>query len=197
MLLARGKMGSMTGEPCTRATQLLAFRSAALTLWGKQGWQTVLERLPPESRAALVVDGLLVAVGWVPERHMVALAQAVFEGPAHSGAEAYREFVRQVIFLGFGRVRRLLVQFAPPSAVHNRAPELWRHDHTHGSIKVVHDATSAIIHVEHDVLTSTPLSCATAAEMFRTVISLTRAKRVTETHELERPGRLRVELRWE
>lgn len=187
----------MTGEPCARATQLLAFRSAALTLWGKQGWQTVLDHLPPETREALIVDGLVVAVGWVPERHMVALAQAVFDGPAQCSPEAYREFVRHVIGLGFGRVRRLLVQFAPPSAVHNRAPELWRHDHTHGSISVRHDETSATIHVEHDVLTSTPLSCATAAEMFRTVIALTRAKHVTETHELERPGRLRVELKWE
>ena len=187
----------MTPEPSARAPQLLAFRSAALTLWGTSAWQEIVDRLPAETRDALVVDGLVVAVGWVPERHLVKLAEAVHDGPAEGSPDAYREFVAQVIALGFGRVRRLLVQFAPPSAVLRRAPELWRHDHTHGDLSVVERDAGATVHVNHEVLTSTPLSCATCAEMFRAITSLTRAKNVKETHFLERPGRLRVELEWE
>jgi hypothetical protein len=166
-------------------------------LWGTSAWQEIVDRLPAETRDALVVDGLVVAVGWVPERHLVKLAQAVHDGPAQGSPDAYREFVGQVIALGFGRVRRLLVQFAPPSAVLKRAPELWRHDHTHGDLSVVEREGGSIVHVNHEILTSTPLSCATCAEMFRAITAITRARNVTETHFLERPGRLRVELSWE
>jgi hypothetical protein len=186
----------MISEPSARATQLLAFRSAALTLWGTRAWQEVLDRLPADARAALVVDGLVVAVGWVPEWHLVTLAQAVHDGPAQGSDEAYREFVKQVIALGFGRVRRLLVHFAPPGAVIKRAPELWRHDHTHGELAVETRATGTTLHVSHEVITSTPLSRMTCAEMFRAVASLTRARDVRQTHTLERPGTLRVELEW-
>lgn len=186
----------MIGEPSTRATQLLAFRSAALTLWGTAGWRDIVDRLPPGTREALVADNLVVAVGWVPERHMLDLAEAVRAGPAQGSPEAYREFVRQVISLGFGRVRRLLVQFAPPAVVLKRAPELWRHDHTHGELRLALEERGAVVHVNHPVLTSTPLGCTTAAEMFGAVLGLTRAREVTEEHSLEDDGRLRVHLQW-
>ncbi len=187
----------MIGEPSTRATQLLAFRSAALTLWGTAGWRDIVERLPPRTREVLVADNLVVAVGWVPERYMLDLAEAVCAGPALGSHEAYREFVGHVIALGFGRVRRLLVQFAPPGAVLKRAPELWRHDHTHGELDVAIEDRRAVVHMDHPVLTTTPLSRQTASEMFRSVLGLTRARDVVEEHGLEPDGRLKVVLRWQ
>jgi hypothetical protein len=142
------------------------------------------------------VDGLVVAVGWVPERHLVSLAEAVFGGPAEGSPEIYREFIGRVIALGFGRVRRMLVQFAAPATVLKRAPELWRHDHTHGELMVEIEDKKAVAIVSHDVLTSTPISRTTAAEMFRSIIALTRARNVRQEHVLDADGRLKVTLRW-
>jgi hypothetical protein len=110
--------------------------------------------------------------------------------------DAYRNFVQQVIQQGFGRVRRVLVQFAHPHAVLRRAPELWKHDHTHGELAISMEEKSALAILSHEVLTATRLSRATAAEMFRTVLSLTRAGDVKEEHGLDGNGRLRVLLKW-
>jgi len=186
----------MTGEPAARATQLLAFRSAAITMWGTSGWQTIVDLLPPDTHDALVVSGFVVAVGWVPERHLVRLAEAVYRGPAEGSVEVYREFVRQVIALGFGRVRRVFVQFAHPHSLLERAPELWRHDHTHGELTVAKDEKSAIVHVTHEILTANALSRSTCAEMFRAALGLTRARDVKQEHGLDEAGRLRVLLQW-
>jgi hypothetical protein len=186
----------MVGEPCARATQLLAFRSAAITMWGTSGWQSIVGALPHDTREALVTGDLVVAVGWVPERHLVKLAEVVFAGPAQGNMDTYREFIRHVIELGFGRVRRILVQFAHPHTVLRRAPELWRHDHTHGELVVSMDEKSAVVYVTHDVLTATSLARATCAEMFRVALGLTRARDVIAEHGLDDSGRLRVFLRW-
>jgi hypothetical protein len=187
----------MDGEPSARATQLLAFRSAAVTLWGTAGWQEVIDRLPADARDSLAPSRLLVAVGWVPERHLITLAQAVFEGPARGGEDAYREFVHGVIARGFGRIRRVLVQFASPAAVLKRAPELWRHDHTHGELTVEILPSGAVAILTHPIIPSTPLSRQTAAEMFRAVLCLTRARNVRQEHQLSGKDRLRVSFQWE
>ena len=186
----------MKSEPSSKATHLVAFRAAAVAMWGNAGWEAVVDRLPKDARDALVQGGLVVAAGWVPERHMVKLAEAVFEGPVRGKPDLYRDFVHEVIALGFGRVRRVLVQFAHPHPELRRAPELCRHDHTHGELTVQMDEKSALAIVTHDVLTSTQLSRATAAEMFRAVLTLTRAREVKQEHGLDADGRLRVLLKW-
>lgn len=186
----------MPTEPSSRATHVVAFRAASLAMWGNDGWQAVIDRLPHDTCEALVQGGVVIAAGWVPERHMVKLAEVVFDGPARGNIDTYREFVHQVIALGFGRVRRVLVQLAHPHAVLRRAPELWRHDHTHGELTVQMDEKSALVFVTHDVLTATQLSRATAAEMFRAVLTLTRARDVKQEHGLDAGGRLRVLLKW-
>ena len=183
-------------EPSARATTVVAFRAASVELWGAPTWDGIVASLPKDTREALVPGGIVVAVGWVAERHMVKLAETVHQGPAHGNMDAYRNFVQQVIHQGFGRVRRVLVQFAHPHAVLRRAPELWKHDHTHGELVVTMDEKSALAIVTHDVLNATRLSRATCAEMFRTVLSLTRASDVKEEHGLDGDGRLRVLLNW-
>jgi hypothetical protein len=183
-------------EPIARALHVVAFRAAALEMWGPTSWDEVLDGLPRDSREALWQGGIVVATGWVAERHMVKLAEAVYQGPAHGSMEVYRNYIQKVIELGFGRVRRLLVQFAHPHTVLRRAPELWRHDHSHGELTIEIEEKSALTVVTHDVLTATQLSRATCAEMFRAVLSLTKAKEVKQEHGLDADGRLRVLLKW-
>src|SRR6476469_1840977 len=100
-------MGLPLPEACCRGTQLLAFRAAAIEKWGEIGWQEACALLDDETRSAVVRPTRPVA--WVPERHLVALADAVFAGPAANNDSTYREFVRHQVDLGFGRVRRALL----------------------------------------------------------------------------------------
>ena len=183
-------------EPVFRALHVVAFRSAVVEKWHAAGWDLVLERLPADSRDAVWQDGVVVATGWVAERHMVKLSEAIFEGPVGGDLEAYRAFLLRVIELGFGRIRRVLVQFAHPHAVLRRAPDLWKHDHSHGELAITIDEKSALAFVTHPVLTTTQLSRFTAAEMFRAVLSLTSAKEVKQEHGLDGDGRLRVLFKW-
>jgi hypothetical protein len=182
-------------ESSCRATQLLAFRTAAIETWGELGWSEACERLDAETREALL-GRPIPPVAWVPERYMLALADAVFTGPASSSEAAYREFVRNQVNLGFGRVRRFLLHLAPPERVLSRAPELWRHDHTHGELVVdVLDRRADVRLVDHDHAT-TAVARLTAAEIFRCVLSLTRAKNVRGEHRRVGERELHVRLDW-
>src|SRR5688572_27755038 len=78
-------------EPCCRGTTVHAFRCAALEMWGQLGWSELVALLPPETRSA-VIDRQVVPVGWVPERYIMDLGEAVFAGPAEQLEAAYRKF---------------------------------------------------------------------------------------------------------
>jgi hypothetical protein len=135
-------------------------------------------------------------IAWVPERHMVALADAVFAGPAAKSDVVYREFVRNQVNLGFGRVRRFLLHLAPPESVLSRAPDLWRHDHTHGELVIdLRDKHARVHLVDHEHATN-DVACMTAAEIFRHVLSLTRAKDVVSDHQRIAARTLEVNLEW-
>jgi hypothetical protein len=166
-----------------------------LELWGEFGWREVASALAPEVRATLL-DGPVSPVGWVPERHMMALGEAVFAGPAGANEDAYRQLVTKMIDHGFGRIRRFVLQLAPPEALLSRAPDLWRHDHTHGELTVVHRPGEATARLRDHDHVQTALSRLTAAEAFRSALARTRAENVTVQHGLDTTGALEVVLRW-
>jgi hypothetical protein len=181
-------------ESSCRGTQFLAFRSAVLTHWGEFGWSEVRARLSADARATLI-DAPVAPVAWIPERHMMELSEAVFDGPVGGSEEVYRSFIDTMIGHGFGRIRRFLIQFAPPEALLARAPDLWQHDHTQGELLVEMQDLSARVELRDHIHASTPLSRLTCAEAFRRALSRTRARDVTVEHRpLE--GALEVWLRW-
>jgi len=181
-------------DSACRATQYFAFRSAALELWGEFGWREVEENLPDDTRATLFTKPP-APIDWVLERHMMSLSEAVFAGPAGRREEVYRHFVATMIDCGFGRIRRFLVQFAPPELLLERAPDLWRHDHTHGELRVKLADKRATVELHDHVHTTTSLSRLTAAEAFRCALSSTRAREVKVEHELVSDA-LEIRLRW-
>jgi hypothetical protein len=187
-------MNFLAQESACRATQFFAFRSAALELWGDFGWREVEEQLPEEVRLA-VLGKPLAPVDWILERHMMSLSEAVFAGPAGRREPIYRGFVGTMIACGFGRIRRFLVQFAPPELLLDKSPELWRHDHTHGELRVAKSPHGALVELSGHVHVTTSLSRLTAAEAFRSALAYTRARHVTVEHELAGDV-LRVDLRW-
>lgn len=143
----------------------------------------------------ILLDAPVVPVAWVPERHMVTLSEAVFEGPAGGDEGVYKTFIDEMIGHGFGRIRRFFVQFAPPEALLSRAPDFWRHDHTHGELSVEIRPSSARVVLKDHLHATMPLSRLTCAETFRCALSRTRARNVVVEH---RPldGALEVGLRW-
>jgi hypothetical protein len=126
---------------------------------------------------------------------MMALGEAVFGGPAGGNEGAYRQLVSKMIDHGFGRIRRFLIQLAPPEALLSRAPEMWRHDHTHGELTVSYRTREATARLRNHDHLETPLARLTAAEAFRSALARTRAENVTATHELKGDA-LEVVLRW-
>jgi len=183
-----------TREPSCRAGQAAAFRSAALTLWGKLGWEEVLRAISSETREQLF-EPPVSPVAWVPERLMMDLAEQVYEGPAARNDHGYRVFVRTMIEHGFGRIRRLFIRYATPELLLSRAPELWKHDHTHGELSVqIGDGRATAVLRRHPHV-ATELARLTAAETFKSALSLTRAREVQMEHFHDEDA-LRVELGW-
>jgi len=182
-------------ESSCRGTQLIAFRSAVAVLWGATSWSDVCATLPEDSRAAVLRP--VTPIEWVAERHMIELARAVHATLAGGSDAVYRELVTTVVRVGFGRVRRFFVQLAAPEAMLARAPDFWKHDHTHGTLLVEMQAGRARVELRDHVYATCPVSRLNAAEAFRSALAQTRARHVEETHRAIGESSLEVSLRWE
>jgi hypothetical protein len=121
--------------PQSRGLILLTLRNAADELFGPEGLREIAARLPAEVRAAMI-DAPPMALAWYPTSHVVDWWHAVVAGPGRDDA-AFRTFVDRSNELGFGRVRKTLLGFVGPAGLVARAAELWRHDHTAGTLEVV------------------------------------------------------------
>lgn len=75
-------------------------------------------------------------------------------------------------------------------------PELWRHDHTHGTLTShVGDHEGTMTLSDHPY-TTTPLARSSIAEIYRYAVSLARAKHVSARHLVRGPNQLEVKLSW-
>src|SRR5690606_20392289 len=75
-------------------------------------------------------------------------------------------------------------------------PELWRHDHTHGTLTShVGDHEGTMTLSDHPY-TTTPLARSSIAEIYRYAVSLARAKHVSSRHLVRGPNQLEVKLSW-
>jgi hypothetical protein len=193
MLSTNAIAPSATQEPHARRTILVAFRAAALALWGEEGLAAVSADLPEDARRA-TIDSVRVASDWVPERHAIAWFEAVWRGPAQKQQDVLVRFVDRMMDHGFGRVRRLLLSFATPAMMAAKAPGLWRHDHTHGVLETRIEGMTLVARLRHHPYVESPLCRLAVAEVYRYALALTRTSEVTATHRLEREHELTVRL---
>jgi hypothetical protein len=180
--------------PCARRTILASFRSAALDLWGPDGLRRIGEAMPEASRRA-TVEPVVLADEWIPEEHVMAWYEAAWTLSERNDAE-YCRFLDRMMDVGFGRVRKLLLNLASVATVATKAPELWRHDHTSGVLRSEYREGEVTLCLRDHIYTTTPLARRSIAEIYRYVVSLTGRKHVTATHSLEPDGELRVRLRY-
>lgn len=168
---------------------------ATMQLWGVAGLNSVAALLPPDTRAA-TIDQPIEPLGWMPERHQMAWFEAVFQGPCKNDDVAYCAWVDRMMDLSFGRVRRMMLAAITPQGLIERAAELWRHDHSHGTLRVTTSSSGAIATLHDHPFTRSATTRRAMAEVYRYAISLSRAKDVRETHLLDARGDLVVRLSW-
>jgi hypothetical protein len=182
-MTAPGSGGQPT-EPMSRGTIVVSIGPAVRDVWGEAQWQSVLDHLPRETAVA-TTGANLMSLTWYPTRYLQDYEHAIFEGPAKRDEDSFRRYIDRRIDMGFGRVRRSFLRFATPQRLVMKASELWRHDQTHGLLKVdsFDDGISRLSLRGHPYV-SNPLSRMSTAEVMRHILSLSRYRDVRETHAL-------------
>ena len=168
----------------SRGTIVVSLGAAVRDVWGDEAWQRLVDGLPRET--AIATTGVnLMSLTWYPTRYLQDYERAIFEGPAQRDEAAFRRYIDRRIDMGFGRVRRTFLRFATPERLATKAAELWRHDQTHGVLKVDQfgDGLSRLSLRGHPYVTN-PLSRLSTAEVMRHILSLSRYRDVRETHAL-------------
>jgi hypothetical protein len=195
-------MGRSTAPPSQESlskgtilhSQILAIRE----IWGEDGLRDVVARLPEDTaRATTGVD--FGPLRWYPTRYLLEWGVALMDGPAQHDEEALRRAVARSVDLGFGRVRRAFLAFATPERLGQRATELWHHEHSCGELSIEQriqgEGTARLELRDHPFLT-TALSRVSVAEVFRHILSLSRARNVRESHAMLGDA-LVITLRWD
>lgn len=183
-------------EMLARGTILAGFREATVHCFGEDGLARVSAELPAEVYER-TVERIVLNVGWYPERYVLAWYEALWSGPCDHARDKFVMVLDRMMDCGFGRVRRSLLSFASPSVIFNRAPSLWRYDHTHGDLTSECGAGVGRVRLAHHPYTENPLSCLAIAEIYRYCVALSRAKAVSETHYRDESGVLIVRIRWD
>lgn len=187
-----------SSEPMSRGIGLHGFRAAVVELWGDDGLRAVAARLPDDARAE-TVDANVLPVAWYPVRHTLAWDEAVWDGPAARDDAAFVAFLDKAIELGFGRMRRFFIRLQSPEQILARAPEMWRYQHSHGTLTATATAQGATVVLRDHPFARHPLARRATAEVYRFIASLTQARgkgEVRQTHGSEGPDSLVVRLTW-
>jgi hypothetical protein len=168
----------------TRGTVLHSSIEACRELWGEAGVREAMTLLPADVREATSAGGFS-PLKFYPTHYVNAWDQAKMDGPARGDEDAFRRSVARGLELGFGRVRRVFLQFATPTLLAQRAAELWRHDHTHGELEVDstrRDEGRARVTLVRHPFVETPVARLAFAEVVRHLLSMSRARNVRATH---------------
>jgi len=193
-------------EPLSRGIGLHGFRMAALDLWGERGLRAIAERLPESTRAE-TLDAIVLPVSWYPVRHTLAWDDAAYDGPCARDDAAFRAFLDRAIDLGFGRMRRFFVRLQSAERLVARAPEMWRYQHTHGTLVVAPKLAEprggasrqvgATLTLRDHPFARHPLARRATAEVYRYIAAMTGRTSCRETHGAEGPDVLVVRLSWD
>jgi hypothetical protein len=190
-------MGEAQGErePCTRFFMVSAYRDATRVLWGEAGVTRLAAALLP-SEATLLLSSQPPET-WIPTRQFELITQAGYYVLCERHTPTFHRWVDHVVELGFGRTRRLLLSLANPPMLLRRAAELWREDHTHGTLGYVPLAVDAArLTLRDHPFVSSPVQRMAIAEGLRHAMSMTNVRSVTAEESTGPANALHVVLRW-
>jgi hypothetical protein len=184
-------------EQCTKGIVLHAMRLAVLDVWGEAGLADVARRVSEENRKQ-TVETLASPLAWLPERFLIEWHQATLAGPAKGDDAALCRTIDRRLDFGFGRVRKALLGLVGPEGVIRRASELWRHDHSHGTLagSLTAARTLSATLTDH-AYCDDPLARRALAETFRYIVQLSRGvKTAREAHGMH-AGSLVIRVTWD
>jgi hypothetical protein len=188
----------MTPRPITglvRRRSLIGFRAACEQMWGALGITAICQELPDDVRERTA--GLLPLPEWIPLGDLVAWHMAVWTGPAKRDEPTMTRHARLTVDQGFGRVKRFVISVLSPEVLASRVVALWRDEYSTGRLETLSVSEGCVqLALTDHAYTEIPLMRYIIAEVYRYVLSMTRANHVTSSHAL-RNGALVVTLRWE
>jgi hypothetical protein len=173
---------------------LIGFRAACHQMWGSAGYAQLCRDLPPDVSERTA--GMRPLPEWVSLEDLIAWHVAVWNGPAGRDERVFAEHVRATVDQGFGRVKRFLISMSTPHSLAARVVSLWSDEYSTGRLEgtLLEEKSVHLMLSEHAYI-DTALMRSVIAEVFRYVVSLTKAKNVTAVHAV-RDSSLVVVLRW-
>jgi hypothetical protein len=164
-------------------------------LWGQAGLAELRRALDAEARRSLL-DDIVLPVAWYPEAHLESCCEVVWATLAHRDDASFLAFVQASVDHLWSRVHRVLVGLTTPHVLARRAPAMWRHDHTHGTMDVELKEHEGTVRVHGYPYARTSVMARGHAESFRHILGHARVKTVRASHELDDRGTLVVALSW-
>jgi hypothetical protein len=106
------------------------------------------------------------------------------------------EHARLTVDQGFGRVKRFLLSVSTPQTLAPRVAGLWREEYSTGRLVVsrLEDRSVELSLSDHPFI-EIPLMRDVIAEVYRHVLSLTKAKTVTGVHAVRRTSSMAIAAR--
>lgn len=194
----RSSLTSLVPRPITglvRRRSLIGFRAASQQLWGSAGIEEICSDLPAAVRERTA--GLLPLPEWIPLEDLVSWHLAAWRGPARREETVMTHHAQLTVDQGFGRVKRFVISLLSPEGLAARVVPLWRDEYSTGRLDTLSVAAHEVqLALSDHAYVEIPLMRYIISEVYRYVLSMTRAENVTVTHAL-RDASLVVTLRWQ
>lgn len=170
--------------PHARGTLIVGALTAVKDLWGERGTSELRDNLPVGARHAFCEE-IVLPVAWYPEAYFEACCDIVWRRLAEKEDPSFFAFVRRSIDSGWSIVHRALMRLATPQRLARRAPDLWRHDHTHGELSVDFRETSGTVRIKGYPYPRESIMHHGQTEALRHILSHARVRNVRATHHDE------------
>ncbi len=171
-------------EPHARGTLVAGAVASVRQIWGEPGLKQLRESLSPEV-ASTLFDRVLLPMAWYPESHFESCCEIVWRQLAREDDAAFFRFIHASIDSGWTIVHRALMRLATPQRLARRAPDLWRHDHTHGELLVDFRQTSGTVRIKGYPYPRSSIMHHGQAEALRHILTHARVRDVRATRHLD------------
>jgi len=180
---------------CVQRKSLIGFRAACEQTWGEDGLAAIGGALPEDVRERTA--GIRPLPDWIPLDDLIAWHVAAWNGPAKQDEVVMARHARLTVDQGFGRVKRVVIAALSPHALAARVGPLWRDEYTTGRLQTlgVSERSVQLALSDHKYV-EIPLMRFIIAEVYRHVLSMTRARNVAASYAVHE-ATLTVTLRWQ
>ena len=173
---------------------LVGFRTACERMWGKTGYESLCRDLSADVRDRTA--GMSPLPDWNALEDLIAWHLAVWNGPAKHDEKIMAQLIDGSVDHGFGYVKRFLLSVSTPQSLAPRVVALWREEFSTGRLEAsLLEPRSVQLTLHDHPYVAIPLMRLVMAEVYRYVVSLTKAKHVSAVHAVHGSA-LVVVLRW-